>query len=584
MKKTSIISKIFRRMFLVQIMIQLIGIIGNVIDGMVTGRFLGENAIVAYGLSVTVTLIIALCGSVLSMGTSMVCSKQLGEGNLKQTRHVFSACFTVTLIFSTLLLLIIFIFAEPIAKGLAASDEIIPLTADYLRGYAIAAPGIIFVAFLMPIMQMDGEMNRLMIAVVLMTAGDIAADLLNVTVFHGGMFGMALATAVSYYLALLILLLHFSKKEIIFTFPKPVFDLAVTRKMLRGGAANAASQLGRLVMTYALNLLLMKHSGVTAVTANAVIMSMANLCLVPGSAIADTAQVMAGVLCGEEDRRGIVQMVRTALKVAVLVNGTAILLFELSAVPLVGLFFNGSAEALPLTVIGFRFYVLTMIVYSVNAMYRCFCQGSGQIRKAFIITALDCLIFPLIAALVLELTLGAPAVWLAHVIGEGTLTLLIMAWLRKRNAGRSGLEAIVPLPKDFGHDILASIEYSFSEKDPHLLVARSQEVHEFCRNNEADPRTAFLLALFVEEAVGNIIEHGFNDRKRHSIDLRILRKKEGWVLRLRDDCVLFNPNKYMEQYTGKDPTENIGLKMIRGASKEIIYLNTLRLNNLIVYL
>ena len=44
MKKTSIISRLFQRVFVVQIMTQLIGIIGMVVDGMVTGKFLGEDA------------------------------------------------------------------------------------------------------------------------------------------------------------------------------------------------------------------------------------------------------------------------------------------------------------------------------------------------------------------------------------------------------------------------------------------------------------------------------------------------------------------------------------------------------------
>lgn len=583
-RKSSIISGVFGNMFIVQIMIQLIGIIGNVADGMVTGRFLGEDAITAYGFSTTVIMVIAIAGSVMSLGNSMMCSRYLGEGDLRRTKKVFSACFTAALIVSAVLGLMIFSFPGPISGLLGAKDGLIPLTADYLRGYAIAGPGIILTAFLMPIMQMDGQMKRLLLAVAVMTVGDIAADLINVTIVHGGMFGMAIATAVSYYLALLVLLPHFLRKDVIFTKPSLAIDVKTSGEMLTGGMPGAVSQCGRLLITFILNRLLMVHSGSAAVGANAVIMSAGNLCLVPGSAICDTVQILTGVLCGEEDRKGIIRMVRSALKYCVLVNITLILVFQLGAAPFIGLFFSESPDTEALAVAGFRFYVLCMVFYSVNGLYRNFCQGSGQFRRSFIISAADCFLFPFLTALVLVFSAGIPAVWLCYVIGEGLLTLVIMLYFRKKNAECSGVEALIPFPEHFGRDILAVMDFSISENNMDRVMKKSRSAESFCREQGADQRTAFYMALFIEEAVGNVIEHGFADGRNHCIDIRILRKKDGWILRMRDDCPLFDPNKYLEQYDDTDPCGNIGLKMLRGMSSNIVYLNTLSLNNLIIYL
>jgi len=42
---------------------------------------------------------------------------------------------------------------------------------------------------MVPFLQISGNRMRLALAVVLMTVGDIAFDLLNVFVFHGGRLG-----------------------------------------------------------------------------------------------------------------------------------------------------------------------------------------------------------------------------------------------------------------------------------------------------------------------------------------------------------------------------------------------------------
>ena len=582
MKNTSIISRLFHRVFVVQIMTQLIGIIGMVVDGMVVGKFLGEDAMAAYGFTATVTMVIAVCGSVLSMGTTMVCSKHLGEGNIKQIRHSFSAGFTAALITGSGLFLAAFLFAIPTAKLLGAKDLIVPLTADYLRGYAIAAPGVILSAFLLPVMQMDGEMGRLLAAVCAMTVGDIAADILNVTVFHGGMFGMSLATAFSYLLALLVLLPHFFKKDIIFIRPSIILDPQTVLQILRGGSANAATQCGRMLLTFILNRVLMAYSGSSAVGAHAVITSMGNLCLVPGSAIADTGQMLGGVLCGEEDREGIIQMMKTGLRLCIMINVPLIIIFQFAASPMAGMFYREGSGSINLVVAGFRLFTLSMVFYSINAMYRCFCQGSGQIREALILTALDCLLLPLIAALVLEFTFGVPCFWLYSALGEGVFTVLIFIYFKKINSGASGIESVTPFPKNLGADIEADFEINISERKIEQLTVISTEIQNFCLDHGADRRTACVMALAAEEAVGNILEYGFTDSKQHYIDGRVLKKKEGWILRMRDDCRMFDPIKYLEQYSSDDPAANIGLKMLRDLSTNIVYLSTLNLNNLII--
>ena len=578
-KSIDMIGRVFRNMFAVQILTMLTGIAGSVVDGMVTGKFLGEAAMAAFGFTNTVTLLVAIVGSVLSTGTAVLCGNSLGKGELDRTRDRFSVCFTATLLTAAVLAVVIFVSAVPAAKLLGAKNELIQLASDYIRGYAIACPGVLFVAFLMPVMQMDGQMNRLMAAVAVMTVGDIAADLFNVLVLHGGMFGMAAATAASYYLALCVLLPHFQKRNGIFTRPRLALDGGTVSEMIRNGIPTAVSQLGRLLLNFLFNLCLMRLYGGSAVAAHAVILSAGNLCLVPGSALGTSTQVITGVLCGEEDRSGIKSLLKTAARYNLIVNGLCMLVFFLLARSIVSLFYTGASPA-ELAVTGFRYYTLCMVFYGVNLIMRSYCQGSSQSAKAIVITLCDCFVAPLCMAVLLGALSGLPALWLCFAVGEGLVSLIVLALFRLRSGKQTGFEAFIPFTSSFGQDILASFECVIDKNDVGEAVRVSRETSSFCLQSGADRRTAFLLGLAVEEAVGNVIEHGFSDGKPHSIALCVRKKPDCWLVRIRDDCRLFDVKKYMEQYTSDDPAQNIGLKMIMGAAEDVTYYNALSLNNL----
>ena len=71
---------------------------------------------------------------------------------------------------------------------------------------------------LIPFLQMAGQSNLLIVAVLTMTVADIGLDLLNALVFHGGMFGMGLASSLSYYAAILVVGFYFLSKRCVFRF------------------------------------------------------------------------------------------------------------------------------------------------------------------------------------------------------------------------------------------------------------------------------------------------------------------------------------------------------------------------------
>ena len=61
-------------------------------------------------------------------------------------------------------------------------------------------------------------------------------------------------------------------------------------------------------------------------------------------------------------------------------------------------------------------------------------------------------------------------------------------------------------------------------------------------------------------------------------------RKDKSVIRLRDNGISFDPVKWLEINKQNNTESNIGIRMIVGLSKEIDYLPSMGLNNIVVTL
>ena len=88
----------------------------------------------------------------------------------------------------------------------------------------------------------------------------------------------------------------------------------------------------------------------------------------------------------------------------------------------------------------------------------------------------------------------------------------------------------------------------------------------------------------MEEMAGNVIEHGFTKdrRKDHTIDIRVVHKNDDIILRIKDDCVPFDPAERSKILDPDDITKNIGIRMVYAIADDIRYQNILGLNVLTI--
>ena len=133
------------------------------------------------------------------------------------------------------------------------------------------------------------------------------------------------------------------------------------------------------------------------------------------------------------------------------------------------------------------------------------------------------------------------------------------------------------IPEDFGVEPNERIDIAVRSMDEVMTVSR--QINDFCHERGIDERRSFLASLCMEEMAGNIVAHGFTkDHKRHSIDIRVVHKDDTIILRIRDDCVPFNPREREKMTDSSDMLKNVGLRIVYKTAESVEYQYILGLN------
>ena len=579
------IKKLFRQMLVTQIVSSMTVTLCMLIDSIMIGRFLGVEAMSAYGLASPLLLVFAAFGSLISSGVQVMCGKTVGAGD----REATNACYTVSVMLaagiSAVGLVLVFSFLGPLTSLLGAGkpgpdNPVYGLTKDYITGFIIGAPAFLCAQIMVPYMQLLGSRTRLVAAVIAMTVADIVFDLLNVFVFKGGTLGMGLASTLSYYIAVGVGVSAFLRRDCMFRFQPRLFQRKVCRELASYGVPTVVNQISMVFLVFLLNRLLLDVEGTVAVAAYSVISTVGNICYCFGSGTGAVAMMLAAIFYADRDRTSIRELVRVMTRNAVVLDVAVTIVGLLAATPLITLFLGQDVSAKSIAVFGLRLFVLSILPSSLNSTFKNYYQGVNRLRLTELISILQNFVYPVAFAYLLSRFLGVTGIWIGFVCGE-TATLLSFSVLVWRHHGGFSLsaDAYSMLDPAFG----AAPEQCFERtiQSAEEAVEASEQICAFCRSREIDGKTAMLIGLSVEEMTVNIIEHGFTrDKREHNVDVRLVLDRDSRVIRIRDNCVSFDPTKYLELHRSDDPASHIGLRMVMGMTKEAFYINTLGLNNL----
>ena len=575
------IRKLIKQMLAAQTLSALTVSLCLLIDNIMIGRFLGVKAIAAYGLANPVLLVIGAIGSMLAAGVQVACSRSLGSGSREETDKGYSSAIVLMLGISLLFTVLVLVFRTPLTlmMGAGKKRELFDQTRDYLTGFIIGAPGSMGALVLVPFLQMAGESSLLIAAVLGMTIADVAFDLLNVLLFHGGMFGMGLASSLSYYVAMAIAFRYFLSRKCVFSFSFRSVTAKKIKELAAGGVPTLFTMASSVVLVFILNKILLPVGGSEAVAAYSVLLTIGNASNCISTGVGGVSLTLSGILYNEEDQTGLQELLKRLARYAVMLGAVVGILLAVFAPVLVGIFIPKAGTAQDLTIQGVRLFALGLIPCCLNNALKNLYQGTERVELTEIISILEGALLPALAAFLFSRFLGVTGVWLYFAVGEGLALVCIALFVwRKNRAFSMAAQPFLLLKKGFGVQ-----KENLLEMDIHSLqdvTAAAQAAESFCRQHGQSEMTANHIALCVEEMASNTVIHGFGKENKNHLSIRVQHKDARWVLRFRDDCRAFDPVHYVP----KGGNDALGIRLVMAMADDIRYTYSLNLNNLTIKL
>lgn len=169
----------------------------NAADVIVVGRFSGSDALAAVGSTGSLINLLTNLFLGLSIGSNVLFARYIGAGNNEKASSALHTSILLSLISGVLLSAVGIIFAKPILVLMGSPENVIDLSALYLKIYFLGMPAMLLYNFGSAILRAVGDTRRPLIFLTVAGIINVFLNLFFVIVFHMSVAGVALATIIS---------------------------------------------------------------------------------------------------------------------------------------------------------------------------------------------------------------------------------------------------------------------------------------------------------------------------------------------------------------------------------------------------
>ena len=581
---TRAVIKLMFRVLPIQILLAAVGGVNGIVSSYFASNFVGIDAMSAVGGYFPLNTMLTAISTMLSGGSAILCGKYLGRNDQEKVRSVFSLNLLLATGIAGLFAALFVLMGSLNLTGFLSRDPAVqPLFNTYLLGQAIGVVPFVLGNQLPVYLSMETKQNRTLTASLTYIAVNVALNFLFVQVLLLEAFGLALASALGLWVFLGVQASYFLSGKSKLRLRLKGISPRESFEILRTGLPGAASSGYQTIRGIILNNLLEVFVGSVGISAFATANNLLAIFWgIPNGMLA-VSRLMISVAVGEEDRQTLVDVMRNMFRRFVPLMCCVSALIILCADPLTRIFYQDPASPVfAMTAWGFRILPLCMPLSIICIHFICFGQTMNQQVLVHTLALLDGVVCVAGFSALLIGPMGLNGVYVANVLNGVVCVLAVMvyAWARNKRFPRT-IEDMMVIPADFGVGPEDRIDISVRSIDEVLTV--SKQVDEFCRRRGIDGRRTYLSGLCLEEMAGNIVEHGFRkDSKKHSVDIRVAHKADEMILRIRDDCVPFDPKERNDLTSPADRVKNMGIRMVYKAAKDVEYQSVLGLNVLTI--
>ena len=411
-------NKLFRFCLPSVIMMVFTSIYG-VVDGLFISNFVGKVPFAAVNLVMPFIVMIGGIGFMIGTGGSALVAKTLGEGKPELANRYFTMMVKLSVICGLTLAVIGTILIRPIAVWLGATDAMLGYCVTYGRIALIFNTTFILQNVFQSFFVVAQKPKLGLTAIVLAGVTNMCLDALFIAVFHWGVAGAALATALSECVGGLFGLFYFLRPNTsLLRLVRTKMDISIILKACGNGSSELMTNISTSLVSMLYNFQLLRFAGENGVATYGVLMYMQFVfnAMFIGYTIGTSPIVSYNY--GAGNHKELKNMLRKGLFIMSVAGCIMMTLAQILAGPLANIFVGYDAELFAMTKHAFKVFSFAFILTGLNVFASAFFTALNNGVLSAAISFLRTLVFQMLSVLILPLLFGLDGIWFAITVAE----------------------------------------------------------------------------------------------------------------------------------------------------------------------
>lgn len=397
----------------------------GVVDGLFVSNFVGKTPFAAVNLIMPFLMMLGALGFMFGTGGCALIAYLLGEGKKDKANQTFSMLIAITVMLGIALAVLGIVFIRPVARMLGAEGELLELCVLYGRVNLLALPLFMLQYEFQTILVAAEKPNMGLSVTVASGITNMILDALLIAVFHWGIVGAALATAISQAVGGAVPLIYFAKEnDSLLRLVKPSFDGRALIKTCTNGLSELMTNVSMSLVSMLYNLQLIRYAGEDGIAAYGVIMYVNFIFLSAFIGFANGSAPVVSFHYGAGDREELSSLRKKSIHIIMILSLCMFFGAEILSEALSGIFVGYDAELMALTVRAFRIYSLSFVFSGIAIYGSAFFTALNNGMISALISFLRTLLFQTVAVLLLPVWMGIDGIWWSIVVSEAAAVLV----------------------------------------------------------------------------------------------------------------------------------------------------------------
>lgn len=545
----------------------------TIIDALLVGNLVGSDGLAVANISTPVFLIYALFGITIGVGANVDIGRLLGKSSITEANQVFHRQLCLGVIVGVLSLLPLF-FKNTYFSFLGVTDELFPLAEKYLTLVMWSAPIFVMYHILSVSVRTDSDPKCSAAASGVVILTNLVLDLFFMKALEWGIIGASASLCIAESLGVLVLLTHFLKKNRLLklgvSFPKSSEILSFIHNGFGMGSASIFSAVVMLVF----NTLLLRfgeENGTLYVAVYGILYTISTIPTAVFDGACGALSTVTAFFVGESDTDSVIFALKQALLSVVSGGGVLAVFCAVFSGVLVQFFGLEDAMAIERASAAMRIFMVSIVFTGINMVVTAFWQSIGRGKLAGAMSTIrNCVLLLVIGGFFIPQG-NITGLAVTYILTEVLCTIMVLGVLVFQSSKKYMTEKYAVTEQYFEENYMIQIE---------SLKQIGEDLERICDEWEIGIRQAFFINFICEELLLNIIKFGLDDnkaRKQYYVSIKLMKKEEDYVLRIRDNVSLYNPFELNE---AGDEIDSGVLKLIQENSKYCDYQRKMIFNYL----